>query len=59
MKNIFKTKEAKRRMAAEQVNNNQLPLWKRILGLFKFAFTGVGKKQPVEKDCNCEDCDCG
>ena len=58
MKNIFKTKEAKRRMAAEQVNNQQLPLWKRILGLFKFAVTGIGKKQPVEKDCNCEGCDC-
>ena len=44
MKNIFKTKEAKRRMAAEQVNNQQLPLWKRILGLFKFAVTGLGKQ---------------
>tara|TARA_Y100000592_G_scaffold22281_1_gene34579 strand:- start:564 stop:707 length:144 start_codon:yes stop_codon:yes gene_type:complete len=43
MKNIFKTKEAKRRMAAEQVNNKKLPLWKRILGLFKFAVTGLGK----------------
>ena len=58
MKNIFKTKEVKRRIAAEQVNNKKLPLWKRILGLFKFAVTGVGKKQPPKKDCNCEDCDC-
>ena len=59
MKNLFKTKEAKRRLAAEQVNNDQLPLWKRILGLFKFSFTGVGKKQPGKKDCNCENCNCG
>jgi hypothetical protein len=44
MKNIFKTKAAKRRMAAEQVNNEKLPLWKRILGLFKFAVTGLGKQ---------------
>ncbi len=38
------SKAAKRRMAAEQVNNKKLPLWKRILGLFKFAVTGLGKQ---------------
>ena len=44
MKNIFKTKAAKRKLAAQQVDNKKLPLWKRILGLFKFAVTGLGKQ---------------
>ena len=44
MINLFKTKAAKRKLAAQQVNNKKLPLWKRIIGLFKFAVTGLGKQ---------------
>jgi len=42
--NIFKTKQAKRRDAKKQFENEKLPLWKRILALFKIAFTAVGKQ---------------
>ena len=42
--NIFKTKEAKRRIAKKDLENEKLPLWKRILALFKIAFTAVGKQ---------------
>lgn len=44
MKNFFKTKEAKRRIAKKDLENEKLPLWKRILALFKIAFTAVGKQ---------------
>ena len=44
MKNIFKTKEAKRRIATEDFNNKNNSLWKRIISLFKIAFTAVGKQ---------------
>ena len=44
MKNLFKTKEAKRRTAKKDLENEKLPLWKRILALFKIAFTAVGKQ---------------
>jgi len=42
--NIFKTKEAKRRDAKKDFDNKSLPLWKRILSLFKIAFTSFGKQ---------------
>lgn len=44
MKNLFKTKEAKRKMAKKDLENKKLPLWKRIIALFKIAFTAVGKQ---------------
>jgi len=44
MKNLFKTKEAKRRIATEDFNNTNNSLWKRIIALFKIAFTAVGKQ---------------
>ena len=44
MKNFFKTKEAKKRIAKKDLENEKLPLWKRILALFKIAFTAVGKQ---------------
>ena len=44
MKNFFKTKEAKRKIAKKEFENQKLPLWKRILALFKIAFTAVGKQ---------------
>lgn len=44
MMNLFKTKQAKRRDAKKQLNNKKLPLWKRVLALFKIAFTAVGKQ---------------
>ena len=44
MKNFFKTKEAKRRIAKKDLENEKLPLWKRVLALFKIAFTAVGKQ---------------
>ena len=43
MKNLFKTKTAKRRDAKKDFDNKKLPLWKKIIALFKIAFTAVGK----------------
>ena len=43
LKNLFKTKTAKRRDAKKDFDNKKLPLWKRIIALFKIAFTAVGK----------------
>ena len=57
MKNIFKTKEAKRRIATEDFNNTNNSLWKRIISLFKIAFTAVEKK--ADKCCEDKNCKCG
>ena len=32
------------RKGTTERNDKKLPLWKRILGLFKFAVTGLGKQ---------------
>ena len=45
MKNLFKTKQAKRRDAKKDFSNKKLPLWKRVLSLFKIAFTAAGKQE--------------
>ena len=57
MKNIFKTKAAKRRIATEDFNNTNNSLWKRIISLFKIAFTAVEKK--ADKCCEDKNCKCG
>lgn len=44
MKNIFKTKEAKRRDAIKDYNSEKTSLWQKIISLFKIAFTAVGKQ---------------
>lgn len=44
MKNIFKTKEAKRRDAIKDFENKNTSLWKKIISLFKIAFTSIGKQ---------------
>ena len=44
MKNLFKTKQAKRRDAKKDLDDKKLPLWKRVLSLFKIAFTALGKQ---------------
>ena len=44
MKNIFKTKQAKRRDAIKDYNSEKTALWQKIISLFKIAFTAVGKQ---------------
>ncbi len=44
MLNIFKTKEAKRRDATKDLNDEKSSLFKRIISLFKIAFTSFGKQ---------------
>lgn len=44
MKNLFKTKEAKRRDAIKDFENEKSSLFKRIISLFKIMFTAFGKQ---------------
>jgi hypothetical protein len=44
MKNIFKTKQAKRKAAIKDYNSSKTSLWQKIISLFKIAFTATGKQ---------------
>ena len=44
LKNLFKTKEAKRRDAIKDLEDRKSSLLKKLVSLIKIAITAVGKK---------------
>jgi len=50
MKNLFKTKEAKRRDAIKDYNSSKTSLWQKVISLFKIAFTAMGKQEQDNDD---------